>query len=156
MGCVLSYSRYRRPHETIWEVGTKVALFFQTQGKLKALVKIDSKNELRAECVYVHVCLCVDVCACVNSCPVYTPPLAQTQASQHLKLIKHKSPQRHRCNSKPILTFRGSFINLFASLLFSSTFLIYPTECCFKMKTFATLLLTKYLNFTDVLYKRST
>lgn len=110
------------------------------------------------------MCVCVCMCACVKqSTPLTTPsspPLpspAQTQASQHLKLIKHKSPQRHRCNLKPILTFRGSFINLFASLLpLSSTFLIHPTECCFKMKTFATPLLTKCLNFRGVLNKRST
>ncbi len=110
-------------------------------------------------CVFVCVYMCI--CAYVSSQPLHPLPLpthalpAQTQASQHLKLIKHKSPQRHRCNLRPILTLRGSFINLYAALLpLSSTFLICPTECCFKTKTLATLLLTKYLNFTGVPYKR--
>lgn len=47
-----------------------------------------------------------------------TPPSpAQTRDGQHLKPIKHKSWLLHRWNWKPILTFRGSLINLFASLL---------------------------------------
>lgn len=41
----------------------------------------------------------------------------QAEAGQHLKLIKRKSSQCHGCNLSPILTLRGSFINLFAPLL---------------------------------------
>lgn len=100
--------------EDIYEVGTKLPLLFPHAkhcANWSIAIDCDSENGPWAGCVCTFMKQSLTPLPASNS----TSPLpssARTQARQHLKLIKHKSPQRHRCNLKPLLTFRGSFINL--------------------------------------------